>query len=192
MASMIMDWWTGLSEWYQLILKRLGFAAKEASLVVVGLDNAGKTTLLHRLCTGKVRNFVPTERAKEESFSLGGVKFRGWDLGGHDAVRHLWLDYYIQHDAIVFMVDSTDVRRFEEAKEELEDILEDEEVFDKPVLILSNKIDRKDATLLDDVVKALDVEREWPERTAPIKIFEISIVKGLGYEEAFQWLAAQI
>ena len=192
MASLITGWWDSLSDWYQYVLQRLGFSTKEVSILVVGLDNAGKTTLLHRLCSGKVRNFLPTEREHRGSFSLGGVHFQGMDLGGHEAVRYLWTQYFIEHDAIVFVVDSADVQRFEEAKEELEWVLEESINNDKPVVILSNKIDRKDATLLDDVVKALAVEKEWPERSAPMKIFEISVVKGLGYEQAFQWLAQQI
>ena len=61
MASIITSW---ISEWYVYLLKTLGFVNKEATIVVVGLDNAGKTTLLHRLKTGTVRAFAPTERVK--------------------------------------------------------------------------------------------------------------------------------
>ena len=186
---MITAW---ISEWYVYVLKTLGFANREATVVVVGLDNAGKTTLLHRLKTGTVRSFAPTERVKEQSFKIGGVNFTGWDLGGHDAVRHLWAEYYVKHDAIVFMVDCTDVKRFEEAQVELEEILSDEDVDEIPVLILSNKIDRKDAVVLDDVIKAVGADGKWPDRKAPLRAFEVSILKGIGYEDAFQWLASQL
>lgn len=179
----------------------VGFQGKEASLIIVGLDNAGKTTLLHRLQTGAVRQFTPTERVNEQKFEIAGVKFHGFDLGGHDAVRHLWEEYYLETDAIIFMVDCTDVRRFEEAKEELEEILDYEPISGIPIAILSNKVDRKDATHIDGVVKAIGLDEMYNEsnngknsnsRQAPIKIFETSVLKGMGIEEAFKWLSENI
>ena len=111
-----MDFLSYFSSWFDYFLSMfVGFQDKEASLVVIGLDNAGKTTLLHRLRTGTVRQFTPTERVKEQNFQIAGIKFQGFDLGGHDAVRHLWEEYYLETDAIIFMVDCTDIRRFEEA-----------------------------------------------------------------------------
>ena len=78
--------------------------------------------------------------------------------------------------------------RFEEAQEELEEILEYEPINDKPIVILSNKVDRKDATHLDDVVKAIGLDEiDTKSREAPIKIFETSVLKGMGIEEAFKW-----
>ena len=189
-----MDFLSYFSSWFDYFLSMfVGFQDKEASLVVIGLDNAGKTTLLHRLRTGTVRQFTPTERVKEQNFQIAGIKFQGFDLGGHDAVRHLWEEYYLETDAIIFMVDCTDIRRFEEAQEELEEILEYEPINDKPIVILSNKVDRKDATHLDDVVEAIGLDEiDTKSREAPIKIFETSVLKGMGIEEAFKWLSEQL
>jgi GTP-binding protein SAR1 len=197
-----MDFLSYFSSWFDYFLSMMvGFQDKEASLIVIGLDNAGKTTLLHRLQTGTVRQFTPTERVNEQKFEIAGVKFQGFDLGGHDAVRHLWEEYYLETDAIIFMVDCTDVRRFEEAKEELEEILDYEAISGIPIVILSNKVDRKDATHLDDVVKAIGLDEMYHDnkhdkmdkaRQAPIKIFETSVLKGMGIEEAFKWLSENI
>ena len=54
-----------------------------------GLDNAGKSTLLHKLCNQEVRAFVPTTKAHAKTFSLGSITFTAWDLGGHEQVRHV-------------------------------------------------------------------------------------------------------
>ena len=125
------------------LLDLLGFSGDQlplnATLVVIGLDNAGKTTLLHRMRTGEFRQFVPTERAMphagegfvvEAGGGVGGggtVSFCAWDLGGHEAVRHLWEDY-IYADAtkcqgIIFCVDAADVPRMAEARDELVELV---------------------------------------------------------------------
>ena len=67
------------------------------------------------------------------------------------------------------------------------------ELVNKPIVILSNKVDRKDATHLDDVVKAIGLDEiDTKSREAPIKIFETSVLKGMGIEEAFKWLSEQL
>jgi GTP-binding protein SAR1 len=68
-----------LFRWFDATLQVLGLKSKQARIIIVGLDNAGKATLLHKLCTNDVRSFVPT-------FTLGGIKFTTWDLGGHEQV----------------------------------------------------------------------------------------------------------
>ena len=105
-----------------------------------GLDNAGKTTLLYRLKSGRINSFIPTQRANIEDFvrsapssrstptaptpltppfaqELGGVSFKAFDLGGHAAVRKLWGDYMTEVDAVVFVVDSNDAARHDEARD---------------------------------------------------------------------------
>jgi GTP-binding protein SAR1 len=99
----------------------------------------GKTTLLHSLATGQNRLFPPTDRPRIESFKYKGISFRAWDLGGHEAVRHLWADYYDGSDmddsntrsngqsssvsAVLFLVDASDIARLEEAGYELDHLL---------------------------------------------------------------------
>jgi GTP-binding protein SAR1 len=134
------------SIWNSLLYK-LGLWDKQASLLVLGLDNAGKTTLLHSLANGgSHRVFPPTDRPRlMESFRYKGISFRAWDLGGHEAVRHLWADYYdspnddteaatgtspssqqtstIGVSAVLFLVDAADEARLEEAGYELDHLL---------------------------------------------------------------------
>ena len=96
-----------MGAWVSYLLEQLGFSAdKRGTVVLCGLDNAGKTTLLLRCTTGSVVSVPPTQRARDESFKLGGVTFKAWDLGGHEAVRHLWAKFCGGADGIVFMIDA--------------------------------------------------------------------------------------
>jgi GTPase SAR1 family protein len=98
---------------------------KQGRLLLLGLDNAGKTTLLHRLATGgDIRPYPPTDRPRTDSFRYNNVTFQAWDLGGHEAVRHLWEDYVgADVSAVLFLVDAVDRDRFEEAGYELDALL---------------------------------------------------------------------
>jgi GTPase SAR1 family protein len=98
---------------------------KEGRLLLLGLDNAGKTTLLHKLATGgDIRPYPPTDRPRTDSFRFNNVTFQAWDLGGHEAVRHLWEDYVgADVNAVLFLVDAVDRDRFEEAGYELDALL---------------------------------------------------------------------
>eukprot|EP00698_Gefionella_okellyi_P011664 TRINITY_DN3091_c0_g1_i1.p1 TRINITY_DN3091_c0_g1~~TRINITY_DN3091_c0_g1_i1.p1 ORF type:complete len:132 (+),score=17.91 TRINITY_DN3091_c0_g1_i1:113-508(+) len=100
---------------YQLLTK-FGFFSRKATVVMLGLDNAGKTTLLSKLKHGIVRQFAPTERAYSEQIKVGNVSFTAWDVGGHLQARALWKNYVIDAQAIVFLIDSNDRERFEESK----------------------------------------------------------------------------
>ena len=171
-----------MGNYFSWILTQLGFnnLQKEATLVVVGLDNAGKTTLLTRLVTGKLNSSLPpTKRATDETFHLSGITFNAWDLGGHEAVRHLWSEYSPKAHGIIYMIDATDKRRFVEAGEELEllvmDIVEanqkqasnrnggggdgdgPDDAFTIPIAVFLNKYDRENAVPMKEVTKAISL-----------------------------------
>jgi GTPase SAR1 family protein len=85
--------------------------SKACDIVLLGLDNAGKTTLLNLLLTGKFQRFERTMRARQQVVSVGPVKFNAWDLGGHEAARSSWSDFYLQCGGVVYMVDAADHSR---------------------------------------------------------------------------------
>ncbi|KAJ1478348.1 GTP-binding protein [Baffinella frigidus] len=177
-----------LWSWIASLLQALGLSSKEAKIVILGLDNAGKSTLLHKMCNNEVRSFVPTVKAHSRTFSLGRVNFTAWDLGGHEQVRDLWEEYYSSADAMVFMVDCADAQRFDEARVELSRLLKVEEAADVPVLILANKSDVEGSKTRHEVMQALDVD----DLDRDLEVFSCSLVTGGGYIEAFRWLTARL
>lgn len=174
------------------ILSALGLAGKDGTILLLGLDNAGKTTLLHRLRTGSILQFPPTERPHLETFQAEGVSFVGWDLGGHEAVRHLWEDYIPESSAIVFLIDAADQERFDEVRDELDALINTEELVDGvPIAVLLNKCDLEGAVHTDLVAGAIGFEElVMLHGEELMSLFRVSVVKGEGYQEAFQWLAS--
>lgn len=174
--------------------KALGFfEGKEGTLVVLGLDNAGKTTMLHRLKTGgDVRSFPPTDRPHQtdEFETTQGIKFKAWDMGGHEAVRHLWEDYVCESSAVLFLIDAVDSKRFEEAGFELDALIGEKIVQDLPVAILLNKCDLDEACSTAEVCEKIhykDLQRMQGDDK--IAMFRMSVLKGEGYQDAFRWVA---
>jgi GTP-binding protein SAR1 len=185
--SFLYDMWRSL---WSSLWSALGLRGKEGTLLLLGLDNAGKTTLLHRLRTGGVRNFPPTDRPSSETFAHDGVTFRAWDLGGHEAVRHLWEDYVCECKAVLFLVDASDSERIEEVGYELDALIAERVVADLPIAILFNKCDLHEAMSSEEMCQRIqysDLERmQGPEKMAS---FRISVLRGEGYQEAFRWIS---
>uniref|UniRef100_A0A8C4KGI6 ADP-ribosylation factor-like protein 4A n=3 Tax=Casuariiformes TaxID=8784 RepID=A0A8C4KGI6_DRONO len=129
-------------------------------IVILGLDSAGKTTVLYRLQFNEFVNTVPTKGFNTEKIkvTLGNSKtvtFHFWDVGGQEKLRPLWKSYTRCTDGIVFVVDSVDVERMEEAKTELHKITRISENQGVPVLIIANKQDLRNSLSLTEIEKML-------------------------------------
>lgn len=188
----------GMFDWFWGALNWLGLTNKEARILFLGLDNAGKTTLLHMLRDNKVEIHEPTRHACAEELVMGSIKFKTFDLGGHFAARRLWKDYFVSVDGVVFLVDAADPERFEESRQELNDLLTQEELSMVPFLILGNKVDIPEAYGEEGLREELQLRRTTgksaaaPEGVRGIELFMCSVVNKYGFAEGFQWLSKHL
>lgn len=174
------------------VCMRLTTAVIHYDLLASSLQHViGKTTLLHRLRTGDVRSFPPTDRPHlTETFECNGIAFQAWDMGGHEAVRHLWEDYVCECSAVLFLVDSADKARLEEAAFELDALIGEKIVADVPVAIMCNKCDLDEALSSKEIEEGLHYqELQTMQGEDKIAMFRISVLKGEGYQSAFRWVA---
>merc|ERR1711877_85237 len=117
------------------------FPASPARIIMLGLDNAGKTTVLYKLKLGEVVTTIPTIGFNVESLQYKHINFTVWDIGGQTKIRPLWQHYFENTDGIIFVVDSADGERLSEAREELEGVLADDRLRDSSLLVFANKQD---------------------------------------------------
>lgn len=189
----------GWFSWIKTILSSLGLVNVQEKMLFLGLDNAGKTTLLGSLASGRVKSCKPTIRPNYDELVLGNVTFQAYDLGGHESARTLWQEYMIDVGVIVYIIDASDRERFEESHRELCQLLRMPSLAKVPFLILGNKID-----LLEEAVNEKDLREAFGlpshvttgkgkiplrEGARPIEVFMCSVVNRSGYTEGFRWVA---
>ncbi|RYC56627.1 hypothetical protein CHU98_g9580 [Xylaria longipes] len=126
------------------------FGSKEMRLLMLGLDAAGKTTILYKLKLGQDVTTIPTVGFNVETVTYKNVKFNVWDVGGQDKIRPLWRHYFSGTQGLIFVIDSSDRQRIEEARQELHRIINDREMKDSLLLVFANKQDIKEGTSYGD------------------------------------------
>jgi len=165
------------------------FPNKEYKIVMVGLDNAGKTTTLYKLHLGEVIRTQPTVGSNVEQVRHKNLTFEIWDLGGQANLRPSWTTYYRSTDAVILVVDSTDRARTAILKAELFTLLDHEDLTSACLLVFANKQDLKDAMSAAELTDSLALHtikrQDWHVQAC-------SAVTGDGLAEGLGWIAQRV
>jgi len=152
---------------------------------MVGLDAAGKTTILYKLKLGEVVTTIPTIGFNVETVEYKNISFTVWDVGGQDKIRPLWRHYFQNTQGLIFVVDSNDRERVTAAHDELNRMMNEDELRDAVVLVFANKQDLPQALTVAEVTDKLGLSsvrnRQW-------YIQACCATTGDGLYEGLDWL----
>ena len=142
------------------------FSDRHAKILMLGLDNAGKTTVLYKFKLNELVTTIPTIGFNVETVQPAkNISFTVWDVGGQDKIRVLWKHYFVGCEGLIYIVDSADRRRLAEAKNELDWILDSDEMRGVPVVVFANKQDLPQAATPSEVANSLGLSevrgRKW-------------------------------
>lgn len=180
-----------------LISELLGrlFPATERRVLILGLDAAGKTSILYKLKLGEIVTTIPTIGFNVETVSYRHHSFTFWDVGGCDKIRPLWRHYFQNTHAIIYVVDSTDSARMSASPDSdwynnahllMQSLLSEHELVGVPVLVFANKQDLPMACSVDEVSHKLDLVRLSLDRR--VLLLPSSATTGDGLYEGLDWL----
>ncbi|XP_039191619.1 ADP-ribosylation factor-like protein 6 isoform X2 [Crotalus tigris] len=171
----------------------LGLKKKEVHVLCLGLDNSGKTTIINKLkpYNAQAQDIVPTIGFSIEKFKTSSLSFTVFDMSGQGRYRNLWEHYYKDCQAIIFVIDSSDILRMVVAKEELDTLLAHPDLKHRriPILFFANKMDLRDAVSSVKVSHLLTLENI---KDKPWQICASDALKGEGLQEGVDWLQDQI
>lgn len=170
---------------------------KDVRIVMIGLDNAGKTTILYKLKLGEIVTTIPTIGFNVETVTRAGLCMNVWDIGGQSKIRPLWHHYYQGTHGIIFVVDSTDHERFtnsdkngnESVYGELTSILTTDLLKGVPLLIMANKCDSVNAKSTTSICTILNL---YSVKNRPWNCIATSALTGEGIDVGLQWLSKQV
>lgn len=175
------------------LIEWLGFRKRQASVLVVGLDNSGKSSILNYLLPSDAQtdDIVPTIGFNIEQFDCKGLSFTAFDMSGQSRYRTLWSNYYHKANGIIFVVDSSDKTRILVAREEFQQLLSHPDIVSRniPILVFANKMDMRDALSDVGVSSALGLDgvinKSW-------HICSSNALTGEGIPAAIDWLSEAI
>ncbi|CAO1626777.1 unnamed protein product [Jaminaea pallidilutea] len=176
---------------FSSLFGRLAFWSRDEDvrILMLGLDSAGKTTILYRLQIGDVVSTIPTIGFNVETLAYKNVKFQVWDLGGQTSIRPYWRCYYGGTKAVIYVIDSSDHARLALSKSELHSLLNEDELKSAKLLVFANKQDVQGAASPAEITEQLGLtklkDREWT-------IVKSVAIKGEGLDEGMDWLVNSI
>jgi len=171
------------------ILKKMKQKEKEVRLLMLGLDNAGKTTIVKKFNGEDISTISPTLGFNIKTLEHRGFKLNVWDVGGQKSLRSYWRNYFETTDGLIWVVDSVDRRRLDDCRQELDGLLVEERLAGATLLVFANKQDLPGALSSEAIKEALDLENL---KTHHWMIFGCSAVTGDHLLEGIDWLVDDI
>jgi len=171
------------------ILKKMKLKEKEIRILMLGLDNAGKTTILKKFNGEDVHTISPTLGFNIKTLEHNSYMLNIWDVGGQKSLRSYWRNYFESTDGLVWVVDSLDRRRMEDCKKELHSLIQEERLAGATLLVFANKQDLPGAMTSEEIKEALDLgsieSHHW-------RIITCSAMSGDNLLQGIDWLVADI
>ena len=165
------------------------FGNRETRILMIGLDAAGKTTILYKFKLGEQVSTIPTIGFNVETIEYKKLKMNVWDVGGQERLRPLWRHYMHNSQGLIFVIDCNDVGRIEEARKELFKALEEDELRDAVLLVYANKQDLPNAVSPRELGNLLKLNsltnRTW-------QVQGTCGTTGDGLYEGLDWLGQEI
>eukprot|EP01035_Chromulina_nebulosa_P017822 gene17822-23433_t len=167
------------------------FTKPTIHILIIGLDHAGKSTILEKIKTlfGKIHGLPPEKIPPTIGMNLAKINYQGsqvviWDLGGQIKMRSIWEKYYDEANAVIFVIDSSDTNRFIEAKLALISACENETLKSIPIVIFANKVDLQSKLTIDEIYDSFSEIRGKLDKNT---IYRVSGYTGQGLEEAVKF-----
>lgn len=175
------------------------FQKEEYFVLILGLDNAGKTTYLEQTKTKFNKKYKGMNQSKITTtvglnigkIDISSVRLNFWDLGGQEELQSLWDKYYAESHAIIYIVDSSDRERLEESKEAFDRMISNEALLTVPLLLLANKQDLQGCLPLEEVKKIFSTNLALIGQR-DCKADAVSALKGDGVHEGIDWLVQAV
>nr|XP_033775184.1 putative ADP-ribosylation factor-like protein 5C [Geotrypetes seraphini] len=174
----------------QLFAKLMAiFGTQEHKVIIVGLDNAGKTTILYQFLMNEVVHTSPTIGSNVEEIIIKKTHFLMWDIGGQETLRSTWNTYYSNTEFVILVIDSTDRERLTVTKEELYKMLAHEDLQNAAVLIFANKQDVKNSMSTSEISKFLTLSSI---KDHPWHIQGCCALTGEGLPAGLEWMKSRV
>ncbi|KAF2624841.1 ADP-ribosylation factor [Macroventuria anomochaeta] len=167
------------------ILRKARLKDKEMRILMLGLDNAGKTTIVKKIMNEDVNSVSPTLGFIIKTIDYDGYKLNIWDVGGQKTLRTYWKNYFEKTDTLIWVVDATDRERIGDCRHELAGLLLEERLSGASLLVFKNKSDVPGAMSEDEVRKGLGLDAI---RTHKWTIMSCSAMTGQNLQEGLQWV----
>lgn len=166
--------------------------SKINTILLIGLDDAGKTTLTGRLTQNRLIQASPTGNPSTHEIQIGSTRLAMTDVGGHQQARRLWRDYLYSSTRLIFVIDASNRDRIGEARYELFQILKDDETRFIPILILANKIDQIETAMSEfELIDQLKISSYLQGENPRMKLSMCSIKRNEGFADGLKWLIKQ-